>query len=88
MLESQFSHDSKTCQVKKCLNLDDLNEAEVVKNTLLNANMFPVLDMSYRFGCSASKGKAKATDGGFLFLIKTHFHEKYCWFQVIGKFSF
>lgn len=42
MLESQFSHDSKTCQVKKCLKVDDLNEAAVVINTLLNANVLPV----------------------------------------------
>lgn len=49
MLESQFSHDGKTRQVKNCLNLDDLYEAEVVINTLLNANVFPVWDMSYRF---------------------------------------
>lgn len=63
MLESQFSHDSKTCQAKNCLNLDNLSEAEVVINTLLNASMFPVWDMNYRFECSASKGKAKAADG-------------------------
>lgn len=63
MLESQFSHDSKTCQVKSCLNLDDLNEEEVVINTLLNANVFPVWDMSYRFRCCALKWKAKAADG-------------------------
>lgn len=63
MLESQFSHDSKTCQVKNCLNLDDLNEEEVVINTLLNANVFPVWDMSYRFGCCALKWEAKAAHG-------------------------
>lgn len=49
MLESQFSLDSKTCQVKNCLNLDALNEEELVINTLLNANVFPVWDMSCRF---------------------------------------
>lgn len=67
MLESQFSHDSKICQVNNCLNLGDLNKAEVVINSLLNANVFPVWDMSYRFRCSASKGKAKAADGGVFF---------------------
>lgn len=67
MLESQFSHDSKICQVNNCLNLGDVNEAEVVINSLPNANVFPVWAMSYRFRCSASKGKAKAADGVIFF---------------------
>lgn len=57
---------SRTCQVKNCLKLDDLNEAEVVINILTNANVFPVWDMSCRSGCSASKAKAKAADGGLV----------------------
>lgn len=52
MLESQYSHNSKT-DVKNCLTLDNLNEPDMVINTLLNGNVFPVQEMRYRFGCSA-----------------------------------
>lgn len=41
MLESQFRHYSKT-NVKNCLNLDNLNEPEMVINTLLSVNVFPI----------------------------------------------
>lgn len=50
MLETQFSHYSKT-DAKNCSNLDNLNEPEMAINTLLNVNVFR--NMRYRFGCSA-----------------------------------
>lgn len=39
-------------------------------------------------GALLQKGKQKLQMVVFFFLIKIHFHEQYCWLQVIGKFSF
>lgn len=62
VLESQFRHYSKT-NVKNCINLDNLNEPEMVINTLLSVNVFPIQIWDRDLGVLLKKGKEKVADG-------------------------